>query len=149
MRIVYSAAVFAALCLPVSAQTEQRLTVSGVSAAGLCAAAMEFVAGARSATGAATPRELERLQKIRETLLGLPQFPRGEVEAYAEAWSERMAENVNAATSAAHLKSIAEDIGKRAIQCQQGMVQEVNNATGGGSVPQAAQPYTTVPLPAQ
>ena len=128
MRILSTAAILVALSLPAAAQSQAKLTVEGASAAGLCAAAMEFVAGARSAKGIATPQELSRLQKIRETLLGLPQFPPGEVLAYAEAWSARMSENVAAATSAQKLNAIATDIGIRARQCQQGLVQAANEA---------------------
>lgn len=139
MRIIPAAALTVTLCLPVAAQAQSQ-TITGSSAAGLCAAAMEFVAGARSASGIATPQELSRLQKVRETLLALPQFPKGEVQAYAEAWSKRMAENVSAATSPAQINSIAKDIAGRALKCQQGMVQAVNNATQNGTAPLVTQP---------
>jgi len=141
MRILFTAAMVATLGAASAPAHAQSQTITGASAAGLCAAAMEFVAGARSATGIATPQELNRLQQIRETLLALPQYPNGEVQAYAQAWSTRMAENVAAATSPAQVNSIAKDIAGRALKCQQGMVQAVNDA----AAQRGTLPATTVP----
>jgi len=117
----------AILCvlLPVGAAQAQIKNVEGAAAAGLCASAMEFVAGARSAAGIATPQELNRLEKTRDLLLALPQFQTGEVEAYAQAWSQRMAENMRDATTPARRNAVSNDIAGIARKCHQDMAAEV------------------------
>jgi len=139
------------LALPGTALAQQTQRVAGASAAGLCASAMEFVAGARSTAGVATPQELIRLQKIRDTLLELPAFRPGEVEAYAQAWSQRMAKNVSEAGSDAQRRTIATEIATIARDCQRKMIDEVNAAEASGQFQSPAQslPPAQVIQPAQ
>lgn len=135
MRLIHTAILCATLALPSVAHAQAK-KVNGASAAGLCASAMEFVAGARGTAGVASPQELTRLQRIRDFLLELPQFQKGEVEAYANAWSERMAKNVAEASSDAQRGVIATEIGTIARDCQRKLVQQVNSANGTGQTVQ-------------
>lgn len=155
----------AILCvlLPVGAAQAQIKNVEGAAAAGLCASAMEFVAGARSAAGIATPQELNRLEKTRDLLLALPQFQTGEVEAYAQAWSQRMSENMRDATTPARRNAVSNDIAGIARKCHQDMAAEVRALNDQGitlprtapgqqqSAPviQPAQPQVLQPQPLQ
>lgn len=157
MRFIMTAVVFAALT-PAGLAHAQVKNVDGASAAGLCASALEFVAGARAGAGIAQPRELQRLGATRDTLLALPQFAPGEVEAYAKAWSERMGKNMAEATSDRHRAAIGEEIAGIARGCHQDMVAEINALNQQGvsvprniapASPQVVQPGVTQPLQSQ
>ncbi len=106
----------------------QSLSVTGASAAGLCASALDFVAGLRAANGTATPEELLRLQQTRDLILRIRKFPEGEVAAYAEAWSKRMVENITQAPTEVQRVAVAADITKRAENCHKGLTQALSKS---------------------
>ncbi len=122
MRIL-QAVVFCAAMGFSGATHAQNISVTGASAAGLCASALDFVAGIRAANGSATPEELNRLQRARDLILTLRKYPKGEVEAYAQAWSQRMVENLSEAQTEVQRVAVAADITKRAENCHKGVVQ--------------------------
>ena len=127
MRI-FSTTAFCALLTVSGHAAAQQTTINRASAAGLCASALEFVAGARAAKGLATNEELSQIGQAINILLNLPGHPKGEVAAYAEAWSKRMAENAAEAQTEEGKRAVANDIARRARDCQQGMIQAVEKA---------------------
>lgn len=127
MRILKAVA-FCAVVGFSGAAHAQTISVTGASAAGLCASALDFVAGIRAANGSATPEELNRLQRARDLVLRIRKFPEGEVAAYAEAWSQRMIENISEAQTEVQRVAVAADITKRAENCHNGLVKALSKA---------------------
>ena len=150
MRMIATAVLVAGLA-PFGAAEAQVRSVDGSSAAGLCASSLEFVAGARSAAGIASAQELQRLQRMRDLLIGLPQFPKGEVEAYAQAWSQRMAKNMVEATDDAKRRAISNEIAGIASKCHRDIMADVRSLNEQGvTLPptgQARQGAVTQPQP--
>jgi len=146
MRLIQITILCTALGLPGVAQA-QSSKVQGSQLAGLCAASLEFIAGVRSSAGVAQPQDLLTMQRTRDLYLRMPNFPAGEVEGYANAWSQRMSENLASATDSAQRGAVATDIGKIAQECQQKMFAEYRAAQQRGEIPQTqpAQPLTTTP----
>jgi hypothetical protein len=158
MRLLSATIICTALALPGLAYAQTK-NVKGASAAGLCASSLEFVAGVRTSTGAAQKDEQIAMERLRNLFLRLPHFRKGEVEAYANAWSDRIARDLGNATTAKQKSAVASEVATIARGCQESMKREVNAA---GSLaqqrraaqplpaqPQPAQPYTTQPQPAQ
>jgi len=147
MRLIQITVLCTALALPgvADAQSEK---IQGSQLLGLCAAALEFVAGVRSSAGVAQPLELQTMQRTRDLFLGSPGFPAGEVEAYANAWSQRMSENFTSASGQAQKGAVATDIGTIAQDCQQRMFAKYRAAQQRGEIPltQPAQPQPVQPL---
>lgn len=151
MQLIRTAILCATLTLPGVAHAQVN-KVEGASAAGLCASSLEFIAGVRSSAGVATQQELARLGRLRDLFLSLETFKKGEVEAYATAWSKRMGENFASAQSNEQQSAIANEIGSIAVNCQRKMVQQIKDtkAARAGNSGQAApaQPVPAQPLQA-
>ena len=140
MRLIYSAILCATFALPGAAQAQAK-KVSGASAAGLCASALDFVAGARSAANVASPEDLNRLGQLRDLFINLGQFQKGEVEGYANAWSDKMNQDLGQAQTAEKQSTIVSEITTIAVRCQRTMIRDVNRAA------QAAQGQAGTPAP--
>jgi len=147
MRLIQLTAFCTALALPGIAQAQTQ-TVQGSQLAGLCAATLDFVAGARSTAGASAPQDLQIIQRTRGLYLGMPRFPAGEVEGYAHAWSERMAENLATASAAGRDGAVLTQIAEIARDCQKQMFAEYRAAQQRGEIPQN-QPVAPQPQPVQ
>lgn len=150
MRLFRTLAIVATLAMPGLAHAQGK-QLDGASAAGLCASALEFAAGARQSAGVATPAELVNLQATRDLFLGL-QYPDGSVAAYGEAWTKRMQRDLDNATSADHRQTIANEIGSIARKCQDSMIKEVEAARAAAAARQVQddpniQPSTAQPTP--
>lgn len=148
MRLIPTAILCATLALPGIAHAQVK-SVKGASAAGLCASALEFVVGVRTSTGAAQKEEQVAMQRLRNIFLRLPHFKQGEVEAYANAWSDRMARDLGNASTAKQKSAVASEVATIARGCQESMKREINAAGAIAQPPGAAQPAQVQPLPAQ
>ena len=144
MRPIYAAIVTASLAVPGLAHAQSH-KVGGASLAGLCAASLEFVAGARQSAGVVEPQHLLVIQSTRDLYLGIPKYPEGEVHGYATAWSERMSRDFSNAADDRARGAVATDIGSIARDCQEKMFAEYRAAQQRGEIPQNAP----TPAPAQ
>ena len=147
MRLIPTAIFCASMALPGLAHAQAN-KVQGASLAGLCAASLDFVAGARNAAGVAQPSELLVFQNTRDLYLGTSKFKTSEVEAYAKAWSQRMSENFSQAADESARSAVAADIGKIARDCQTKLVEQYRAAQARGEIP-ANPPAVVQPAPIQ
>lgn len=148
MRPFFAVVLCASLAVPGIAQAQSH-KITGASLAGLCAASLEFVAGARNAAGAAEPQHLQVIQTTRDLYLGIPNFQPGEVEGYAVAWSQRMSDDLANAADDKARGVVATNIGSVARDCQRKMIEQYQAAQQGGQIPAAPQPAPTQPLTVQ
>lgn len=146
MRPILFVAFSASLAVPGIAHAQTQ-SVSGASLAGLCAASLEFVAGARHAVvGNADPKHLEVIQTTRDLYLRLRAYPEGEVKAHAVAWSQRMSEDLANAADDRSRGLVATDIGSIARDCQRKMIERYQAAQQRGEIPVNPQPVPAQPL---
>lgn len=144
MRLIPTAVFCASLALPGLAHAQAQ-KITGASLAGLCAASLEFVAGARASLGEVDPRHLEIMQSTRDLYLQLASFPQGEIQGYAQAWSERMGKNLSEAVDDTARGTVATRIGRIARDCQEQMIAQYRAAEARGEIP----PLPPQPIPAQ